>query len=226
MQHDDEPTVPIQGWYEPDVPAEPGALGNMPTWPPSGERGLRFPGRDRLPSGYTSAMVLGISLGANVVLLIGLIALLLLGHTGFFAPSGSSGQPSLRGSNSASANSSLTATASSVSRSSWLQVTPSSVQIGCGSGQKTQFAVLENTGPENVQWQANLAVPANQAGVAISPSHGDLAAGASVSLQIRNTTDSDGSQGASSQRGVILFEPTSTDAGSPPSINYTITGCQ
>ena len=227
MQHDDTPTVPIQHWHESDAPAEPGALGSIPTWPPSGERNQRFPESTRPPGGYMSAIVLGISLGANVVLLIGLLGLLLLGRSGFFSPSGSSGQPTQGVSTVGSARSSLTATASPTTPvgSGWLQVVPGSVHVGCGNGQTTQFVVLQNTGPERVQWQANLSGPADQAGVQVAPNHGDLDAGASTPVQIRNTTSSGEAQGNASQQGAVLFEVTSVDAGSPPSLSYTADSC-
>jgi hypothetical protein len=109
--------------------------------------------------------------------------------------------------------------------SGWLQVAPSSMKLGCTAGQRTQFVVLQNTGPQRVQWRATVAGAADQAGVAISPDHGDLDAGASLPIQMQNTTHASDSQGAASQRGVIRFAATSVDAGTAPSLVYTTMSC-
>ena len=217
----DDPTVPNLGWYAPGAASDPGAAGERPTWPTGGERPSRTLGPARPPSGYVSALVFGVSLGANVVLLLCLLGLLLLSHAGVFAPGGSAGSPA-----PGAALSSPTATSSPTPLSGWLRVTPSSVQLGCDAGQRTQFVVLENTGPQKVSWQAVVAGPADQAGVAISPDHGDLDAGASLPLQIQNITHSSGSQGVSSEQGVIRFAPAAAEAGAPPSLSYTTVGCQ
>ncbi len=213
--------MPKPGWYDPGAAPDPGASGETPTWPGAGERPPRALGLDRSPKGYVSAMLLGVSLGANVVLLTGLLGLLLLlSHAGVFAPDGSSGSSA-----PGAALSSPTATSSPTPLSGWLRVAPSSLRMGCDAGQRTQFVVLENTGPQKAHWQAVLAGPAGQAGVAVNPNQGDLEAGASLPLQIQNTTHASGPQGVASQQGVIRFVPTPTEAGSPPSLSYATVGC-
>jgi hypothetical protein len=219
----DGPTLPNLGWNERDAGAAPSAPSERetPTWPTGNERpprGVRGP--DRWPHGYVSALVLGASLCANVVLLLALLGLLLLGHVGTGAAGGPAGSPA-----AGTALSSPTAAASPTPVSGGLRVTPSSVQLGCTDGQRTQFVVLQNTGPQRVQWQATVAGAADQAGVALSPDHGDLDAGASLPVQLQNTTHASDSGGSTSQQGVIHFAATSTETGIAPSLSYTAVGC-
>jgi hypothetical protein len=170
-----------------------------------------------------SATAFGISLATNVALLVGLIVLFLFGH-GILSPGGASG-PTTPGTALGSPTATSSPAASPTPRSGWLRVAPSSVQLSCADGQRNQFVVLQNTGPASVRWQAVFNVPAEQAGVTVDPQQGKLAAGASMSLQLQNTTQANGSQGGSSQQGVIDLTPTTPDAGSPASIAYTTVGC-
>jgi hypothetical protein len=94
------------------------------------------------------------------------------------------------------------------------------VQLGCGDGQQAQFVVLANGGPSRVSWQAGFSVPADQAGVQVSPDHGDLDAGTSTVVQVQNQTQSGGGQ-----QGSILFTPDTPEAGPAPSLSYTTMGC-
>ncbi len=244
VEHD-EPTLSKLGLPTPataQVPQAPNALdaaadsparSEVPTWPGAEERarwmqelGLRQ--RQRAPAGYVSMLAFGISLGANVVLA-GLLGLLWLGQAGAFAPGGATGQPALGGSKHGAALSSPSATPSPVSSltpgAGWLQVTPSSVQLGCGDGQQTQVVVLENNGPQTVDWQVAFSVPQEQAGVVIDPQQGELDAGASVSVQLQNTTQSTGRHGGSGHQGVIDFAPTTPDAGPSANLAYTTAVC-
>src|SRR5262249_2580889 len=158
-----------------------------------------------------------LSLGATGAVLVGLLGFLLLNLLGVFA---SPGAPGSSGPSSAlaspTATSSPSATASSLALSGWLQVTPSSVRLRCDGDQRTQVVVLANTGPQTVPWQAVVDVSADQAGIAITPTNGDLDAGASVSVQLENTTQSSSSHSGSHSEGVIRFVPTAATAGSPP----------
>jgi hypothetical protein len=61
--------------------------------------------------------------------------------------------------------------------------------------------------------------------VAMSPDHGDLDAGASLPIQVQNTTHASSSQGSASQQGVIHFAATSAEAGPTPSLSYTAMVC-
>jgi hypothetical protein len=189
----DEPTLPGLH-YEP---------GEIPTWPVPGERDQRPTGRGRPPSGCVSAT----AGGASVVLFVSLLSL--LSHTGLFALDGSSS------SGASARHSSRTPTPVS----GWLQVAPTSVQLGCGKHQTTQVVVLVNSGPQSVSWQASLPVPADQAGVEVSPNAGELAGGASAAIQVQLHDH------AAGQQGVIQFDPNNPEAGPPPSLSYTTENC-
>jgi hypothetical protein len=107
----------------------------------------------------------------------------------------------------------------------WLQVTPTNLQLSCNNGQQTQFIVLKNTGTESVQWQVIFSLPADQAGVSVTPNQGTLNAGTSMPLQIQNQTYAHGPQGVAGQQGTIEFNPEVAGAGPSPSIAYTTVGC-
>ncbi|HEU5441189.1 MAG TPA: hypothetical protein VFU88_18025 [Ktedonobacterales bacterium] len=212
--HDNGPTVPDLRRYEPGASADPHAAAARPAWPLTGERAL---GRGRLFGKDARSIALGISLGANIVLLVSLLSLLVLGRVG---------QPSPGGAGAGTALGTPTASASAQPLAGWLRVTPSSVRLGCQDGQQTQFVTLENSGPKRVQWQAVLSVSGDQAGVEVDPHEGRLAPGASVSIRIQNRTHAGDSQGgASSQQGVMRFESDTPDAGAGPSLGYTAEGC-
>jgi hypothetical protein len=166
-------------------------------------------------------MLLGISLVANGVLLASLLFLLLLARAGaLLSPSSSSlSAPGTSVPTATPTSPRSTPSASLTPLSGWLQVAPTIVQLGCDGGQQTQFAVLTNTGPQDLQWRAEFAVPTNQTGVEIGPQQGDLRAGTSVTLQIRNRSQSAG------QHGAITFDPGTPAAGSPPTLTYTTIGC-
>jgi hypothetical protein len=104
-------------------------------------------------------------------------------------------------------------------------VAPGSVSLGCAGDQRHQFVVLVNTGPQPVQWQANLSLPQDQAGVTVSPNQGQLNAGASVPLQIQSQPPAAGAQGSAIQQGVIRFAPLAPAAGPAPSVRYTAVSC-
>jgi hypothetical protein len=219
--HNDEPTLPPHLGAPPDATTDPGAFAEAPTWPPAVERAPRplVPGRSPL---------LWLSLGATGAVLIGLVGLLLLNQLGMFAvrgAPGSAGPPSTLGSPTTTPTPPPTATASSRAVSSSLQVTPSSVRLGCDGDQRTQVVVLANTGAQPVQWQAVVDVSADQAGIAIAPQQGDLDAGATVSVQLENTTQSSSSQSGGHSDGSIRFVPTSATAGSPPRLSYRLDTC-
>jgi hypothetical protein len=82
---------------------------------------------------------------------------------------------------------------------------------------------LQNTGSVSMQWRATFST--QQAGVAVSPQQGELAAADSVAIQVQMTTRSHGSHGGSSQQGVISFTPTTPDGGQPAQLTYTTAGC-
>ena len=214
----DRPTVPSLPLRDDDDFARARDFGGASPWPVA-SGGARRPSpsaRDVLP------LVLGASLGLNVALCVGLVAVLVLARAGAFGPTGSSGASSApAGSSTTSATLSTPAPTTSLSSGGWLQVAPSSVQVGCGDNQQTQYVVLTNTGPQDVQWQAVFMGPADQAGVEVGPTHGDLHAGASVVLQIRNQNPS------ATQQGVIHFEPNASaaGAGTSPSLSYTAQSC-
>jgi hypothetical protein len=219
----DGPIVPDLGWDELGAAPDLGVSGATPIWPRGSGHPQHAHGPHRVPAGSVSAAVLVASLGANVVLVVSLLSLLPLSHAGAFAPGDSTRSTGL--SASGTALRSPTATSSPTPLSGWLQVTPSSVHLGCAAGQRMQFVVLENTGPQSVHWQAVLSGSAEQTRVAVNPTQGDLDAGASLPLHLQNTTHASDAQGASSQQGVIRFAPAAAEAGSPSSLGYTTVGC-
>jgi hypothetical protein len=169
-----------------------------------------------------------VSCGVNVALLFGQLSVLVLGRAGLF----SQGSPPSVASSPASAVSTAsprvsepTAVPSSTPVSGWLQVTPSRVQLGCANGQQTQFVVLENTRPEQLQWQATFSVAANQVGVNVGPNQGTLSPGTSTQLQIQNQAHANGPQGMAGRQGVMEFNPAMPDAGPSASLTYTTVGC-
>lgn len=227
----DEPTVPNLGWDEPDAAtgltdpcAFAGPLSETPTWPT--ERQAPSPGiraAARASKGPASALLLRVSLGANgvLVLLVGLLGAFLLSHTATLGLGGSNTGSSTPG----VASGTPTIMASPAPLSGWLQVAPSAVQLGCDGDQRTQVVVLTNTGSQKVHWQAVLSGSASPAGIAVTPTQGDLDAGASLPIQMQNTTRSTGPQRSSGQQGVIRFAPESAEAGTSPSLSYTTAGC-
>jgi hypothetical protein len=172
------------------------------------------------PSRSVSATAFAISLFANVFLVFALVAVVtfMVSHASSFLPGGGAGQ----------STPAVTATPSpspSAAASGWLQLTPSSVQMGCGDSQQTQLVILQNTGAASVRWLATFSLPGDQAGVVMSPQHGTLAAGASVQIQLQNTTQASDTRGAAGVQGVITFTPRSSDAGPPATLTYATVGC-
>lgn len=226
--HRDDPTLPSLRSPEPGEPDAPlgRASGEASTWPLVAQS-------DRPPSGYvhTPTLLLGASLGANVVLLVGLLSLLLLGHSSFFSLGNSSTSSPPRVSTpsvtlrSPTPTSSPSPTATPASVTGWLQLMPSSVHLGCSNGQQLQFVVLINNGLAPVQWQVNVSAPGSQSALNISPNQGTLNAGTSLVLQVQNQTQADGPQGVPSQQGVIDFVVNTPEAGPPPRLGYTTVGC-
>jgi hypothetical protein len=217
MQHDGPP-LPHLGRDEPGASADPHARSEAPTWPGADERRKRVLESRQTHSGYVSALAFGISLGANIVLLVGLLGVVLLSQAGVFSSGGAFGQ-STPGHALSSPIVTSTPASSPSPNAGWLQIAPSSVQMGCESGQRTQFVTLQNNGPTKVRWQATFSLSAQKAGVALTPQQGELAAGGSIPLKLENTTRSTG------QQGVIGFAPTTPEAGPPVSLTYTTVGC-
>jgi hypothetical protein len=231
----DGPTIPNLSRQEPGAPAEAAdaqTRNEKLIWPGGNGRRQRPIEIKETPGGYVSALAFGISLGANIVLFVALVGLLLFAQAGAFASGGAFGS-STRGSALGSPTATANGTPSPSAATASLQVTPSSVQLGCDSGQRTQYVTLQNTGSSKVNWQATFSVPTQQAGVTVSPLHGQLATGGSIPIQLQNTTRSNGSQGSSGRQGVITFAPTASednqgagpDASSSTSLSYTTVGC-
>jgi hypothetical protein len=189
------------------------APGEMPIWPEPVTRSQR-PSARGISSPLLSA-ILALSVGANVALLIGLVAMLLLGRAGMLSPNTSAGQFPGK----ISATSTALSTQSPAPATGSLQIAPTSVQLGCDSGQQTQFAVLINTSTEDVRWRAVFSAQGDQAAVEISPTRGTLRAGTSTVIQIQNRSNSN------SQQGTISFNPTSSTGGQSSSLSYTAMGC-
>jgi hypothetical protein len=228
----DGPTIPNLSRQEPGAPAEATAdaqeRNEKLIWPGGNGRRQHPIEIKETPGGYVSALAFGISLGANIVLFVALVGLLLFAQAGAFA-SGSAFGPSTHGSALGSPTATANTTPSPSATTASLQVMPSSVQLGCDSGQRTQYVTLQNTGSAKVNWQATFSAPTQQAGVTVSPLHGQLAAGGSIPIQLQNTTRSNGSQGGSGRQGVITFTQTASDenqdTGKSASLSYTTVGC-
>lgn len=231
---EDGPTIPNQGWNTPappGAPAEPDAPealnapylpGAVPRWSPVSARRAALTRSGQAPKGYVSATLFGVSVGINVALLIGWIGLIALSYAGVL-PSGGSrlAGGTAAGRASVTPASTLTpALSPTASAAGWLQIAPTSVQLGCGDGQDTQTVVLSNTGSRRVSWQAQFSGSSDQSGVSLSQQSGRLDAGSSVEIQLQNTT-----QSSNSQQGVIQFTSSSQDAGPPASLSYTAQGC-
>jgi hypothetical protein len=193
--------------------------GGMPTWPELDDH----PPRYTTSGGRASLLVggLAVSLGANAALLIALLVVLLLGRTGALAPGKTSAQ-STTGLGLASPTVNGNATPSPTSgalTNGRLQVAPSSVQLGCDSGQQRQFVVLLNTGSDDIRWHADTSRSGDQAAVNVSPNDGTLRAGTSIAIQIQNQSNGD------SQQGTITFNADSPSAGQPPTLAFSAAGC-
>jgi hypothetical protein len=216
VQEDGPFTPNLDNYFPPDR-EEPGGT---PTWPLHTERS-RYSS-----TANPSLLLLGASLGLNAALLIALLSVLILGHTNLFASAGSPPGSSGPLSTASAANSILstpTAGSTTTPATGWLQVSPTSIQLGCDNGQQDQVVVLHNTGTDQVQWQAVFSTAGNTSGVQVGPNQGSLDPGTSMSIQIHNGTHSNGSQRG--QQGTIQFSPTTPDAGPGPILSYTTVGC-
>lgn len=222
MQEDGPPTMPSLRRlrrYVTGLSGEYGKPSRSSTWPAGKKLNQPPTSHKRRP------LVLGTSLGVNVVLLIVLLSVLVLDHSGFShsnAPVGSSSAVSRV--TTANPRGSID-TPTAAPANGWLQVTPTNLQLSCNNGQQTQFVVLRNTGTEPVQWQAIFSEPADRVGVNVTPNQGTLNAGASTPLQIQNQTYAHGPQGNAGQQGSIEFNPEVVGAGPSPNITYTTVGC-
>jgi hypothetical protein len=217
VQEDGPFTPNLDNYFSPEREES----GGTPTWPLHSER-------NRSWSSGTSPnlLLLGASLGLNAALLIALLSVLILGHTNLFAAIGSPAGFSGSSATASAANSTLsspTAGATTTSTVGWLQVSPTSVQLGCDNGQQDQVVVLQNSGADQVQWQATFSTPGNAGGVEVGPNQGTLRPGSSMPVQIHMRTKSNDSQGG--QQGTIQFSPTTPDAGPGPILSYTTAGC-
>jgi hypothetical protein len=223
---EDGPTLPRLSSFASGVSGEGEEAGGTPTWPI--DRGHSHPA----PTNLLMPLMLGASLILNVVLLIGLVSILVLGHSVGLSqgnsPAGSSSPvPTVSILSTASPRvGSPTITSSPATAAGWLQVTPTSMQLGCNSNQQTQFVVLKNSGTLPVQWQVSFSLPPNQVGINVSPNQGTLDSGSSMPIQLQNQTHATGPQGVPGQQGTIEFNPATPNAGSSPSLVYSTVGCK
>src|SRR5690348_18337626 len=119
----------------------------MPVWPEMNAgvnaRRQRYSGGAARPT--TLAAILAVSIGANVALIAALLAVVLLARAGYFAPSPRTGTGA--GISATSATTTTPSPSPSVTPATGsLQVTPTSVRLGCDSGQQSQYVVLKNSG--------------------------------------------------------------------------------
>ena len=188
----------------------------MPVWPEmntgADARRQRYSAGGARPT--TLAAILAVSIGANVALIAALLAVVLLARAGYFAPS-----PQAATGTGISATTTPAPSPSATPSAGGLQVTPTSVQLGCDSGQQYQVVVLKNSGSESMDWVVQVSGGSDQAGVSISPRHGTLRPGTSIAIRLQNTSNGDGRQ------GVITFNTNAQAGGSPPTLSYTTAGC-
>jgi hypothetical protein len=218
------PTVPTPNNAASTAPAADAARSEMPTWPVEAERRRRL--RDARPASgeRPRAVLLGLSLVANIVLLASLLGVLTLTQAGFFVQGAASGQsPTGQTLSSTLALASPSPSPSPTPNVSSLQVTPVSVRLTCTSDQRSQVVTLQNTGSSTAQWRATFS--SQMPGVSVSPQQGELAAGESASIQVQNTTRSTGPQGSSGRQGVITFASSSADSGQAAQLTYATVGC-
>lgn len=194
------------------------APGEMPVWPEMNTgvdaRSQRYSAGVARPT--TLAAILAVSIGANVALIAALLAVVLLARAGYFAPSPQAGTGS---GISVTSTTTTTPSPSATPATNGLQVTPTTVHLGCDSGQQSQVVVLLNSGSDSVDWQLQIAGGSDQSGVSISPRRGTLRPGTSITIRLQNNSNGDG------QQGVITFNSDTQAAGSPPTLNYTTDGC-
>lgn len=211
---EDGPVTPNPDSYFPPEREEPGGT---PTWPVD-------TGRSRSSStSNATVMLLGASLGLNAALFIALVSVLILGHTTLFgaagSPAGSSGSLNT-GSTAHSILSTPTAGATTTPDTGWLQISPASIQLSCN---QNEIVTLQNSGPQQVQWQAIVSTPGDTSGVQVGPNQGTLDPGHTMQIQIQYQPHHNNSQGA--QQGTVQFSPMTPDAGAGPILSYTTVGC-
>jgi hypothetical protein len=210
---EDGPITPNPDSY---VPPERENPGGTPTWPLHSERNY-----SSTPTN-ANLLLLGASLGLNAALLIALLSILILGHVNLFA-AGSPGRSSGSLNTGSTANSILgtpTAGTTTTPDTGWLQISPDSIQLSCD---QNQTVVLQNSGPEQVQWQAIFATAGDGSGVQVGPNQGTVGPGQTMPIQIHYQTRHDNSQGG--QQGTIQFSPSTPDAGAGPILTYTTVSC-
>src|SRR5690348_5846118 len=122
----DGPTIPHLSRQEPGAPADAQAPNEKLIWPGGNGRRQRPIEIKETPGGYVSALAFGISLGANIVLFVALVGLLLFAQAGAFSSGGAFGS-STRGAALGSPSATANATPSPSATTASLQVTPSSV---------------------------------------------------------------------------------------------------
>ena len=209
---EDGPTVPNLRQYDGYDRFDQGERGGIPPWPETDARSQRS---SRSARSAVLGVSLALSLGANVALLIALLVLLGLSRAGYFSPLGSSNPSS-----TPSVSGSVTPAPSPTTSSGWLHVAPAEIQVGCDNGQQTQYVVLANSGSEDIEWQAQFSVSADQAAVVVSPRQGEIRAGTSIVLRIQIRTR------IGAQTGEIRFNSDTSAAGAPPTLTYTTVNCQ
>lgn len=101
----------------------------------------------------------------------------------------------------------------------WLRVSPSSVEFGCKSNQRSVEVTLRNLGPESTGWNAQK--PAFSGTIAVQPMSGEIDAQSSRTIKL---TFSPGFVSIA-QHDMITFAPTNGSAGASPKISYTAPSC-
>lgn len=160
-------------------------------------------------------------LAVAVALFSTLLIISTLNSHGFFAGL----NPNTRGASSVLVHPSPTATATPTPTAiptptappNWLQVSVTSVTLGCRKSDKSAKVTLTNIGPSAVEWSAHASQMYGVNEVAVSPTSGKLDAGHSVTITISNMFSFVSREGA-----VTMSAP---GAGEPATVTFSAAGC-
>jgi serine/threonine protein kinase len=117
----------------------------------------------------------------------------------------------------AAATATATAAPSPTPVANWLAVEPASVNLACAPGTKSLRVVLQNLGPEDISWTADVPL---LGGVSLTPSSGKVPAGGTFVLTISNTSV------FIAHSGTIIISASNWQAGQPATLSYTTRPCR
>ena len=196
----------------PTGPNDPGGPGGTPLWPVDPDRRSR-PAKTSSATKRASIMAIGAACVALV--LAAVLVLTALGNAGlgFGSPSaGGSAHPIAHATATPTVTPEPTATATSFP-TNWLSVSPASISLTCSKRGSSKTVRLTNSGPSDVQWQAQISPSSFLPPIKVSPSSGKVPDGGSISIVITN-------QSWLEAKGTIEFVPQDSDAGNAPTVYF------